>query len=89
MPKFERSGSGEEEWIEPARRRPRKGPPKQDKGGRNAALLTLSRVHGVPATQLAAWFEMPVSTVRSALNAAKEKGRRRKASRPAPDDDEG
>ncbi len=90
MPKFERSGSGEEAWVEPAKRRPRKGkgPPKQDKGGRNSALLTLSRVHGVPATQLAAWFKMPVSTVRSALDAAREKGRRRKAPRPAPDDDD-
>jgi hypothetical protein len=89
MPLFERSGSGEEEWVEPARRRPRKGPPRQDKGGRNAALLTLHRVHGVPVAKLSAMFNIPVSTLRSALNVAREKGRRRKASRQSPDDDDG
>jgi hypothetical protein len=87
MPKFERSGSGEEEWVEPAKRRPRKGPPKQDKGGRNSALLTLNRVHGVPVAKLSAMFNIPASTVRSAVNSAREKGLRRKASRPAPDDE--
>jgi hypothetical protein len=51
-------------------------------------LLALNRDYGVPASKLSAMFKIPASTVRSALNAARAKGVRRKTSRLTLDDDD-
>jgi hypothetical protein len=92
MPKFERAGSGEGEWVEPSRRRAGRGktPYKQWKATRDLILLRISQdpVLKLSPRELSDTLGIPLSTLRDALNSAKEAGRRFKASRPAPADDE-
>jgi hypothetical protein len=94
MPKFERAGSGGEEWVEPAKRRPRKGKgkgPKQDKGGRNAILLALNegfRGYKLSARELSDTLDMPLRTVQASLKTAREVAERHKARRRAVSDPE-
>jgi hypothetical protein len=91
MPKFERSGSWEEQWVGPSPRRRRpKTPYKQRKATRDLILLRLIRDRELKLTprELSATLGIPLSTVRDALNAARDAGRRHKASRAAAGDDE-
>jgi len=85
MPKFERP-DGAAEWVEPARRRPRKGSRKQDKGGRNAVLLALNqgfKGYRLSAGELSATLGIPLRTVQASLKAAREVAERHKARRGA------
>jgi hypothetical protein len=92
MPLFERSGSGEGEWVGPSRRRSgRKATPfKQRKATRDLLLLRILQdpVLKLSPREISDTLGIPLTTVRDALASAREKGRRHRASRPAPDDDE-